>query len=153
MNEFVQIEENENVLEVGDLVHMTIVDVFETDNNGRLLSYCPTFDNRDIRKTSLATETLRKSSSKILSQWSVIANSHAAAQFNKGVNYAAKIGIEAAKSTFDSVKNSIDERMMGSPSKQLQQQQQPGDGEGQQQGDALSFDGVPNNGLKSETSQ
>ncbi|KAI2494481.1 hypothetical protein MHU86_20049 [Fragilaria crotonensis] len=28
MNEFVQIEENESVLEVGDLVHMTIVDVF-----------------------------------------------------------------------------------------------------------------------------
>jgi hypothetical protein len=59
MNEFVQIEEHESILEVGDLVHMTIVDVFETDNNGRLLSYCPTFDNRDIRKTTLATETLR----------------------------------------------------------------------------------------------
>jgi hypothetical protein len=117
MNEFVQIEENECLHEVGDLVHMTIVDVFETDNNGRLLSYCPTFDNRDIRKTTLATETIRKSSSKIMSQWSVIANSQAAARLNEGVSYAAKMGMEAAKSTYDSVKNSIDERM-GTPLRQ-----------------------------------
>ena len=129
MNEFVQIEEHESILEVGDLVHMTIVDVFETDNNGRLLSYCPTFDNRDIRKTTLAHETLRKSSTKIMSQWSVLANSQAAARLNQGVNYAAKIGMEAAKSTYDSVKNSIDERMSSNstgntPVKQQQQQQQ-----------------------------
>jgi hypothetical protein len=96
---------------------MTIVDVFETDNNGRLLSYCPTFDNRDIRKTNPAAETLRKSSSKIMTQLSVIASSQAAARLNRGVNYAAKLGLEAAKSTFDSVKHSIDERM-GTPLRQ-----------------------------------
>ena len=35
----------------GDLVTMTIIDVFETDNDGKLLSYCPTFDNRAVHKT------------------------------------------------------------------------------------------------------
>jgi hypothetical protein len=55
-----------NTLHVGDLVTMTIVDVFETDNRGKLLSYCPTFDNRAITKTHATTETLRKSSSQLL---------------------------------------------------------------------------------------
>ena len=32
-----------------DLVTMTIIDVFETDYDGKLLSYCPTFDNRQVR--------------------------------------------------------------------------------------------------------
>lgn len=53
-------------LQVGDLVTMTIVDVFETDNQGKLLSYCPTFDNRAIYKTHVTTETLRKSTSQAL---------------------------------------------------------------------------------------
>ena len=44
----------------GDLVTMTIVDVFETDVDGRLLSYCPTFDNRDVRKTPEHIEMLIK---------------------------------------------------------------------------------------------
>ena len=75
MNEFAAIhsgngdskqEETMNKLQVGDLVTMTIVDVFETDNQGKLLSYCPTFDNRAIHKTHPATERLRKSSSKII---------------------------------------------------------------------------------------
>ena len=44
----------------GDLVTMTIVDVFETDVDGKLLSYCPTFDNRDVRKTPEHIEMLIK---------------------------------------------------------------------------------------------
>jgi hypothetical protein len=51
-----------STLQVGDLVCMTIVDVFETDNQGKLLSYCPTFDNRSVFKTNQASETIRKSS-------------------------------------------------------------------------------------------
>ena len=79
MNEFVSLiekhddddsEENSNDrmnrLQVGDLVTMTIVDVFETDNQGKLLSYCPTFDNRAITKTHQTAETLRKSSNRVL---------------------------------------------------------------------------------------
>jgi hypothetical protein len=44
----------------GDLVTMTIVDVFETDIDGKLLSYCPTFDNRDVRKTPEHIEMFKK---------------------------------------------------------------------------------------------
>ena len=39
---------------------MTIVDVFETDVDGKLLSYCPTFDNWDVRKTPEHIEMLIK---------------------------------------------------------------------------------------------
>jgi hypothetical protein len=53
-------------LQIGDLVSMTIVDVFETDSDGKLLSYCPTFDNRAIVKTNATTEVLRKSSTKVI---------------------------------------------------------------------------------------
>jgi len=60
--------ESMNQLQVGDLVTMTIVDVFETDNQGKLLSYCPTFDNRAIQKTNQATETLRKSGSRVVTE-------------------------------------------------------------------------------------
>lgn len=56
-----------NPLQPGDLVTMTIVDVFETDSQGKLLSYCPTFDNRAIHKTNPTTETLRKSSTRLVS--------------------------------------------------------------------------------------
>ena len=59
-------EEEVDKLQLGDLVTMTIVDVFETDNQGKLLSYCPTFDNRAIRKTLQTTETLIKSRGKLL---------------------------------------------------------------------------------------
>jgi hypothetical protein len=59
-------EEEVDMLQVGDLVTMTIVDVFETDNQGKLLSYCPTFDNRAIHKTMQTTETLIKSRGKLL---------------------------------------------------------------------------------------
>eukprot|EP00522_Entomoneis_paludosa_P012186 CAMPEP_0172449840 /NCGR_PEP_ID=MMETSP1065-20121228/8438_1 /TAXON_ID=265537 /ORGANISM="Amphiprora paludosa, Strain CCMP125" /LENGTH=485 /DNA_ID=CAMNT_0013201593 /DNA_START=60 /DNA_END=1517 /DNA_ORIENTATION=- len=50
----------------GDLVTLTIVDVFETDNQGKLLSYCPTFDNRAVTKTNAPTETLRKSTAHLV---------------------------------------------------------------------------------------
>jgi len=51
-----------NSLQPGDLVKMTIVDVFETDNRGKLLSYCPTFDNRAVTKQDRTAHALRKKS-------------------------------------------------------------------------------------------
>mmetsp|Transcript_18794 Transcript_18794/g.46568 ORF Transcript_18794/g.46568 Transcript_18794/m.46568 type:complete len:384 (+) Transcript_18794:1153-2304(+) len=54
-------------LQVGDLVSLTIIDVFETDNQGKLLSYCPTFDNRAVTKTNQATETIKKGSGRFFS--------------------------------------------------------------------------------------
>jgi hypothetical protein len=44
----------------GDLVTMTIIDVFETDQSGKLLSYCPTFDTRAVHKTLEVREMLEK---------------------------------------------------------------------------------------------
>lgn len=119
MNEFAQMEEEEETLQMGELVSMTIVDVFETDNNGKLLSYCPTFDNRDIRKTTQAAEAIRKSSTKIMSQWSVISNSQAAMKINE----AAKYGFYAAGRVAESVKSTVDERFgtvstVGSPKRE-----------------------------------
>lgn len=83
MNEFAALPEaysHDEVgkLQVGDLVSMTIVDVFETDSQGKLLSYCPTFDNRAVHKTSPASETIRKSSSKFMILLAKVQNSSAA---------------------------------------------------------------------------
>ncbi|KAL7428465.1 hypothetical protein ACHAXH_001577 [Discostella pseudostelligera] len=39
---------------------MTIIDVFETDQSGKLLSYCPTFDTRAVHKTLEVREMLEK---------------------------------------------------------------------------------------------
>ena len=54
-------------LQIGDLVRLTIVDVFETDNAGKLLSYCPTFDNRAIEKTDRASQAIRKQTASLKS--------------------------------------------------------------------------------------
>jgi hypothetical protein len=101
-------------LQVGDLVTMTIVDVFETDNNGKLLSYCPTFDNRDIRKTTQATESIRKGSSKFMGQLSAAAKSPAAKKFNQAASQMGRMSLHAAKSMADSMRGKFDETM-GSP--------------------------------------
>ena len=124
MNEFAVLtdtKDSENAqLAVGDLVTMTIVDVFETDNNGKLLSYCPTFDNRDIRKTTQTSESLRKGSSRVLTQLSAAAKSPAAQKVNQAAAQMTRMGISAAKSMADSVKGRIDEQMktMGSPKRE-----------------------------------
>ena len=51
---------NTQALQMGDLVGMTIVDVFESDHSGKLLSYCPTFDNRNIYKMDRTTYQIKK---------------------------------------------------------------------------------------------
>lgn len=66
----------------GDLVTMTVVDVFETDRDGRLLSYCPTFDNRAVHKTTAAKERLSKETYKMKKRVDYVRQSTAA----KGVN-------------------------------------------------------------------
>jgi len=62
---------------------MTIVDVFETDCDGKLLSYCPTFDNRAVYKTDPRMERTRKISSKIKKNMNIVASSQTAAKVNK----------------------------------------------------------------------
>lgn len=85
-------------LQAGDLVTMTIVDVFETDNQGKLLSYCPTFDNRAVHKTNPATERIRKSSKNVMSLLGKMQNSQ-----------TAKVIMSRAKSVASSVNHRIHE--------------------------------------------
>ena len=67
----------------GDLVTMTIIDVFETDSDGRLLSYCPTFDNRAVHKTPEMVERVRKGASHLMERMEVVARSPAGKSVNK----------------------------------------------------------------------
>ena len=67
----------------GDLVTMTIIDVFETDSDGRLLSYCPTFDNRAVHKTPEMVEMVRKGASHLMERMEVVARSPAGKSVNK----------------------------------------------------------------------
>jgi hypothetical protein len=64
-----------HTLQVGDLVSMTIVDVFESDNQGKLLSYCPTFDNRAVVKTDRTAHAIRKKTGALKSAFKTAQNS------------------------------------------------------------------------------
>mmetsp|Transcript_3524 Transcript_3524/g.4899 ORF Transcript_3524/g.4899 Transcript_3524/m.4899 type:complete len:388 (-) Transcript_3524:367-1530(-) len=96
-------------LHFGDLVSMTIVDVFETDCDGKLLSYCPTFDNRAIKKTDFTVERLRKGSSKIKNKINIVANSRAAAKVNMAASLLGRIGVKAATTVKDTVQKKLEE--------------------------------------------
>lgn len=63
---------NDTDFDFGDLVTMTIIDVFETDQEGRLLSYCPTFDNRAVHKTQEVVERVRKGASHLMDRVEVV---------------------------------------------------------------------------------
>jgi hypothetical protein len=71
-------EENENKdtdFDFGDLVTMTIIDVFETDQEGKLLSYCPTFDNRAVHRTQEVVERVKKGASNLKERVDVVVKS------------------------------------------------------------------------------
>jgi hypothetical protein len=108
-------------LQLGDLVSMTIVDVFETDNQGKLLSYCPTFDNRAVYKTSQASETIRKSSSKLFTMFGRTQKAVAKSGVTqKATAQMKKLGLmQHAKNVAENVKYRVDEAVhsYSSPSK------------------------------------
>eukprot|EP00934_Nitzschia_sp_Nitz4_P004167 Nitzschia sp. Nitz4//scaffold1_size375055//312163//313444//NITZ4_000327-RA/size375055-processed-gene-0.390-mRNA-1//1//CDS//3329541198//4157//frame0 len=112
---------NKPALQVGDLVTLTIVDVFETDNQGKLLSYCPTFDNRAVAKTNQATETIRKSSHQLLSLIGRAQKAVVKSEVNKKASaQLQKMGIiESARHMAENVKHRVDEavQQMNSPSR------------------------------------
>jgi len=76
-------EKKDTDFDFGDLVTMTIIDVFETDSNGKLLSYCPTFDNRAVHKTPETIERIRKGYQMTKERIDVVANSPAGRSVNK----------------------------------------------------------------------
>ena len=108
-------------LQMGDLVTLTIVDVFETDNQGKLLSFCPTFDNKKIKKTNPASETIRKSSQKFFSMMGKAQKAVAKSETTKRASaQLGKMGImQHAKNVADNVKHRVGEAVshMHSPSK------------------------------------
>ena len=68
--------------------------VFETDADGRLLSHCPTFDNRNnIKKTMKTAEQLRKGGSKVVAVAKVVAKSTAAARFNSAAALVTRLSL------------------------------------------------------------
>lgn len=97
-------------LHMGDLVSMTVVDVFETDTDGRLLSYCPTFDNRDIRKTTPAAERLRKGGETMRRGMKVAARSTAAAKMNQAAGILGRMSMRAAVQVKDKIAEEIQHR-------------------------------------------
>jgi hypothetical protein len=108
-------------LQMGDLVTLTVVDVFETDNQGKLLSYCPTFDNKKIKKTNPASETIRKSSQKFFSMMGRAQKAVAKSEVNKRASAQLhKMGLmQHARNVAENVKHRVGEAVhqMNSPSK------------------------------------
>jgi hypothetical protein len=93
----------------GDLVTMTIVDVFETDADGKLLSYCPTFDNRAVHKTQESIERLRKGASMVNDHVKGLAGSPTGKAMNKATHDIGKMSLHAAWAVGDIVKRKIQE--------------------------------------------
>jgi hypothetical protein len=108
-------------LQMGDLVTLTVVDVFETDNQGKLLSYCPTFDNRKVKKTNPASETIRKSSQKFFSMMGRAQRAVAKSEVNKRASAQLhKMGLmQHARNMAENVKHRVGEAVhqMNSPNK------------------------------------
>ena len=107
----------------GDLVSMTVIDVFETDTDGRLLSYCPTFDNRAVHKTPEMAERLRKGATQLRETMGVVANS----PVGKNVGMGYKMSIRAAFVVGNAVKNRIQHNY-----------QSPQDDDNDKEGDSLN---------------
>ncbi|KAL7429928.1 hypothetical protein ACHAXM_001924 [Skeletonema potamos] len=99
---------NNTDFDFGDLVTMTIIDVFETDVDGRLLSYCPTFDNRAVHKTQEAVERIRKGASQIKQRMEVVKKSPAGQSAQHVAEDLGKRGLSAAFKGFNLVKNRIE---------------------------------------------
>jgi hypothetical protein len=103
-------EENSNNtdFDFGDLVTMTIIDVFETDVDGKLLSYCPTFDNRAVHKTQETFERIRKGASQFKERMEVVKKSPAGQSAQHVAEDLGKRGLSAAFKGFNLVRSRIE---------------------------------------------
>lgn len=90
-DETVEDETKDTDFDFGDLVSMTIIDVFETDADGKLLSYCPTFDNRTVHKTQETVERIRKGASQLNDGIKTFARSPAGKTVNKAAGELGKM--------------------------------------------------------------
>eukprot|EP00590_Aulacoseira_subarctica_P009733 CAMPEP_0172436284 /NCGR_PEP_ID=MMETSP1064-20121228/71646_1 /TAXON_ID=202472 /ORGANISM="Aulacoseira subarctica , Strain CCAP 1002/5" /LENGTH=406 /DNA_ID=CAMNT_0013184683 /DNA_START=86 /DNA_END=1306 /DNA_ORIENTATION=+ len=97
-------------IKFGDLVSMTIVDVFETDLDGTLLSYCPTFDNRCLTKTYTTIERFHKETNKLFTTVHVVRQSEAGRTVEKAASAIYKYAGKAAQSVAETVKETINKQ-------------------------------------------
>ena len=96
----------------GDLVTMTIVDVFETDSSGRLLSYCPTFDNRSVRETNENVERMRKTVTQVDDAVGAFVRSPAGKIASAAVGQAGRMSMRAAVVVGNAVRNQVRHNLM-----------------------------------------
>lgn len=80
------------------------MDVFETDRDGKLLSYCPTFDNRSVHRTNQAAESVSKMKQRI----TVVAKSPTAVRVNRVASSAAIGFARLAGKVAGSVKDKVE---------------------------------------------
>jgi len=86
-----------------------------------LLSYCPTFDNRDVRKTNQTAETIRKSSKNLFSILGRAQKAVAKSEVNKRAsNQISRMGLmQHARNVAENMKHKVDEavQQINSPTK------------------------------------
>ncbi|KAL3793220.1 hypothetical protein HJC23_000762 [Cyclotella cryptica] len=104
-------DEEDTDFDFGDLVTMTIVDVFETDCDGKLLSYCPTFDNRAVHKTQEVTERIKKSASHLKERVDVVVNSPTGQKYIRAASHFGKRRLKSAIIVGNIVKHKIEEEI------------------------------------------
>jgi hypothetical protein len=94
-------------IQLGDLVTMTIVDVFETDSDGKLLSYCPTFDNRSVKKTNPASELIDLQKTKVSKTILELRQTKAYHQIEKNASKFLQMAGHVAKSAAVNVGSAV----------------------------------------------
>jgi hypothetical protein len=100
-----------NKIQIGDLVTMTIVDVFETDSEGRLLSYCPTFDNRSVTKTNPTVEKVIKESTRVKQTVNTMRRTETAKVVEQTASRFFSIAGKAAFNVGGMVKRNIEDQL------------------------------------------
>lgn len=105
-------ESRDTDFDFGDLVTMTIIDVFETDSDGKLLSYCPTFDNRAIHKTQEVTERIRKGASNLMEKMVVVKKSPAGKSVNRAAGNLGKMAISVGSLVRHKIEEEIHKHQM-----------------------------------------
>jgi hypothetical protein len=110
----------------GDLVTMTIIDVFETDSDGKLLSYCPTFDNRAVHKTQEVTERIRKGASHLMERMDVVKRSPAGKSVNRAAGNLGKMAISVGSLVKHKIEEEIHKHQQ-SPRRKGAQEENAGD--------------------------
>lgn len=118
-------ESRDTDFDFGDLVTMTIIDVFETDSDGKLLSYCPTFDNRAVHKTQEVTERIRKGASSLMERMVVVKESPAGKSVNKAAGNFGKMAISMGSMVRHKIEEEIHKHQMSPKAEEDESNENP----------------------------